>query len=122
MKWIDIKTFLISFFIPLAVVLIPMWKKLINRFAITKKLKAQVKIAEDKLSIDSFNSILEESKALREEFKNERNFFKNELEKKEAIANELSNSVIEITTRYQQSERQVKTLIEVLKRSFGMSE
>lgn len=122
MKWTDLKIAIISYLIPLIAVLYPVVRFIIKMYSANKKLMAQLKLAENKLDIDTTNSILEESRELREEFKKERNFLKDELEKERDTANKLSNTIITINTKYEQSERQVKILIEILKKTFGMSD
>ena len=113
MKWTFWKTFLLGWLLPFISVAVPLWVMYLKQRHAAKKLKSQ-------LNIDTFNSILEESKELREEFKKERNFLKNELDKERGIVKDMADKVIELTSRNEQILFQNKILIQHLKNVLGI--
>jgi hypothetical protein len=84
------------------------------------KFKAKKKTTEGQLNIDTFNSILEESKELRVEFKKERDFLKEELRNEREVVKKMANTVIEITSANEKVLFQNKILQQHLKNLLGM--
>lgn len=113
MTWQDLKIFLISFLLPFSVAIIPLLIMLIKERTKNKRLT-------ESLSIDKFDALINAGEKLRNEFREERDYLKGELEQERGMVKQMANQVVAITSKNEQVLQQNKLLVRHLQNMLGM--